>query len=68
MIFSIEKYNPIEEKWTRIADMNSRRIDAGVGVLNNVLYVVGGCDGSAALNSCEKYDADTNTWSTIGSK
>lgn len=48
--------------------MNSLRCEGGVGVLNDVLYAVGGSSRLADLDSCEKYDANTNTWSTIASK
>lgn len=39
---SVERYNPDTNIWTRVADMHSNRKDAGVGMLNNNLYVVGG--------------------------
>lgn len=45
--------------------MISRRSGAGVGVLENVLYAVGGHDGPLVRKSCEKYSPDTNTWATI---
>lgn len=45
--------------------MISRRSGAGVGVLENVLYAVGGHDGPLVRKSCEKYSSDTDTWSAI---
>lgn len=63
---SVERYNPEKNTWSRIADMISRRSGAGVGVLENVLYAVGGHDGPLVRKSCEKYNSETNTWSTIG--
>lgn len=62
---SVERYNPEKNSWTRIADMISRRSGAGVGVLENVLYAVGGHDGPLVRKSCEKYSSDTDTWSAI---
>lgn len=57
------------DKWTRVAGMNKRRAGAGVAVINNVLYVVGGSpDHKNSHKSCEKYDVETNTWEFIASK
>lgn len=54
----------------RVADMNKARYKPGVAVLDDILYVAGGDDGMSSdkLRSCEKFDAGTNTWSTIASK
>ena len=35
----------------------------GVAVLNDLLYAVGGHDGTSYLNSIERYDPQTNQWS-----
>lgn len=45
--------------------MIARRSGAGVGVLENVLYAVGGHDGPLVRKSCEKYNSDTDTWTSI---
>lgn len=37
-IYSVERYNPDTNTWTKISDMNSRRSGAGVGVVDNKLY------------------------------
>lgn len=42
---SVERYNTVTDTWTKIADMTARRSGAGVGVLDNILYAVGGHDG-----------------------
>lgn len=62
---SVERYNTGINTWTRIADMIARRSGAGVGVLENVLYAVGGHDGPLVRKSCEKYNSDTDTWTAI---
>lgn len=45
--------------------MNARRSGAGVGVVDNVLYAIGGHDGPLVRKSCEKYNVETDSWSTI---
>src|SRR5207249_945974 len=37
---------------------------AGVGVVNGVLYAVGGTDGSGSMATVEAYDPVTNRWTT----
>lgn len=37
----------------------------GVGVLNNLLYAVGGHDGPLVRKSVEVYDPATNTWRQV---
>ena len=36
----------------------------GVAVLGDLLYSIGGHDGSSYLNSVERYDNKTNQWSS----
>lgn len=45
--------------------MNSRRSGAGVGVVDNTLYAIGGHDGPLVRKSCEKYCVETDTWSPV---
>jgi len=42
------------------------RRGAGVGVLDGVLYAVGGHDGFDYLSSVESYKPDTGVWTSIG--
>lgn len=51
-----------------IATMSTRRSSVGVGVVNNLLYAVGGYDGVSrqCLSTVERYNSVTNTWSQIG--
>eukprot|EP00102_Acyrthosiphon_pisum_P021158 XP_016658368.1 PREDICTED: kelch-like protein 2 [Acyrthosiphon pisum] len=45
--------------------MSVRRSQVGIGVLDGVLYAVGGCDGSKTLSSVEAYRPSTGVWTTI---
>lgn len=51
--------------WTTIANMLSRRSSAGVAVLDGMLYVAGGNDGTSCLNSVERFNPKTNTWEGV---
>jgi len=38
----VEKYNPINKKWTLFASLNQPRITHSVGVFSDNIYVIGG--------------------------
>ena len=42
---SVERYNPVSNEWQLVSDMTVKRSGAGVGVLGDYLYAVGGHDG-----------------------
>lgn len=48
-----------------IANMLSRRSSAGVAVLEGMLYVAGGNDGTSCLNSVERFNPKTNAWEGV---
>eukprot|EP00062_Callorhinchus_milii_P005038 gi/632944074/ref/XP_007887300.1/ PREDICTED: kelch-like protein 5 isoform X3 [Callorhinchus milii] len=62
---SIEKYDLRANTWTHVANMNGRRLQFGVSVLDDKLYVVGGRDGLKTLNTVECYNPKTKTWSVM---
>uniref|UniRef100_A0A4W3HZ07 Kelch like family member 1 n=1 Tax=Callorhinchus milii TaxID=7868 RepID=A0A4W3HZ07_CALMI len=45
--------------------MNGRRLQFGVAVIDDKLYVVGGRDGLKTLNTVECYDSKTKTWTAL---
>ncbi len=49
--FSCNRYDPKENKWTRVASMSTRRLGVAVAVLGGFLYAVGGSDGTSPLNT-----------------
>lgn len=53
-IASVEMYDSTSNEWKAAAPMSKRRCGVGVGVLNNLLYAVGGHDGVSYLNSVER--------------
>lgn len=53
------------DKWIHIANMTIRRLQFGVAVIEDKLYVVGGRDGLKTLNRVECYDFKTKTWTNL---
>lgn len=51
VICSFARYDPKENKWTRVASMSTRRLGVAVAVLGGFLYAVGGSDGTSPLNT-----------------
>lgn len=45
--------------------MNGRRLQFGVAVLDDKLFVVGGRDGLKTLNTVECYNPRSKTWSVM---
>lgn len=61
----VEKYDPSENRWSRVAPMSTRRLGVGVAVLDMFLYAIGGSDGTSPLSTVEKYDPATNKWTAV---
>ncbi|XP_040190742.1 kelch-like protein 10 [Rana temporaria] len=59
---SAEAYNPANNSWTEISSMFSPRSNFGIEVLEDLLYVTGGFDGSRAISEAECYDRKTEEW------
>lgn len=52
----VERYDPKENKWAKVAAMTTRRLGVAVAVLGGYLYAIGGSDGQCPLNTVERYD------------
>ena len=63
----VERYDPKENRWTRVAPMSTRRLGVAVAVLSGYLYAVGGSDGTSPLNTVERYDPTANHWKAMPS-
>lgn len=64
------KFNPITNTWAVRAPMPTARAGAGITVLNNLIYVIGGRNGTAPfsgspLSANEVYDPVANTWASL---
>jgi N-acetylneuraminic acid mutarotase len=58
-----EAYNPATDTWTTKTSMTSARINCTASPVNNIIYVIGGFNGSI-LSINEAYDPVANSWST----
>lgn len=59
------RYDPKENKWSKVAAMNTRRLGVAVAVLGGYLYAIGGSDGHCPLNTVERYDPRQNKWAPV---
>jgi N-acetylneuraminic acid mutarotase len=66
-ISTLEAYDPSTNTWTTKAPMPTSRMDLAVGVVNGILYAVGGLGTGSYLVTIESYDPSTNTWTTKAS-
>jgi len=63
---SVECYDPSLDKWTRVADMSVCRYGVGVGVLDGIIYAIGGRIGSGPpLKSVEAYKPSDGVWTSV---
>ena len=68
---SVQAYDPVTKGWTLRAPMPTPRFDFGVGVVNGVLYTVGGFSVNevshtvvAGSSVVEVFDPSTDSWTT----
>jgi len=66
-------YDIVTNTWVTLASMSTARAGLGVAVVGNAIFAIGGrsatggpCTGGP-LTSVERYDVDTNTWTSVAS-
>ncbi len=66
IVFStVEEYDPVTGTWTKKADMPTARWALSTSVVNEKIYVIGGCgdkDATVILSTVEEYDPVSDTW------
>lgn len=62
-IRSVECYDLREEKWYQAAEMPGRRCRAGLAVIGDKVYAVGGFNGSLRVRTVDVYDPASDSWS-----
>lgn len=62
---TVEAYDPATNLWTTRASMPTARGQSAVGVVDGIIYVIGGStEAAGALATVEAYDPATDTWTT----
>ena len=59
---TLNAYDPATDTWTGRAVLSNLRQPWGVGVLNGLVYVLGGVDPYDPVNAFQVYDPSTNIW------
>lgn len=62
---SCERYDPIENTWTKVAPMLERRCRLGVASLNGRIYACGGYDGNSFLKRLESEKMESFKWKKV---
>ncbi len=72
VLSDMERYDPVLDSWTTLAPMPTARAGAVAAVIDDGIFVIGGrlstsgpCSGGPYIGTVEKYDVDTDTWSTV---
>ncbi|XP_078488587.1 kelch-like ECH-associated protein 1 [Ciona intestinalis] len=60
-----DRYNPMSDQWDHRSSMNVPRNRSSVGVIDNMVYAVGGSQGPTHHNSVERYDPELDTWTMV---
>lgn len=66
-IRSVECYDLREERWYQAAEMPTRRCRAGLAVLGDRVFAVGGFNGSLRVRTVDVYDPSQDQWITATS-
>ncbi|XP_046871457.1 kelch-like protein diablo isoform X1 [Hypomesus transpacificus] len=60
----VEQFCPQYNEWHMMASMIQHRGNVAVGTLDGKVYTVGGDDNVSCFRSVERYDPDTDSWSS----
>jgi N-acetylneuraminic acid mutarotase len=61
---SVEEYDPQTDTWTTKSFLPSPRWGLSCSVVDDKIYVIGGCMDDTGLSTVELYDPAANTWTT----
>ena len=59
------RYDPSCNQWSMLTVMKTPRSHHAMSVLNGYIYAMGGFDGKANLNSCERYCSKKKAWQKV---
>lgn len=61
-LFTGEKYNPVTRTWSSIPDMYTPRSNYAIAVIDDMIFVMGGYNGTTTVCHVECYCAKNNEW------
>ncbi|GCC33090.1 kelch-like ECH-associated protein 1 [Chiloscyllium punctatum] len=64
---ALDCYNPMNNQWSPCTPMNVPRNRVGGGVIDGMIYAVGGSEGCIHHNSVERYDPEKDQWEFVAS-
>ncbi|KAJ1172537.1 hypothetical protein NDU88_004382 [Pleurodeles waltl] len=62
---ALDCYNPMNNQWSPCSPMSVPRNRIGVGVIDGMIYAVGGSHGCIHHNSVERYDPEKDEWQLV---
>nr|AZM32564.1 kelch-like ECH-associated protein 1 [Cristaria plicata] len=62
---SLDMYDSLRNSWVPKCPMSVPRNRVGVGVIDNMIYALGGSQGQHHHNTLESYDPDVDKWVTL---
>nr|AND99337.1 kelch-like ECH-associated protein 1 [Anas platyrhynchos] len=62
---AIDCYNPMTNRWSPCAPMSVPRNRIGVGVIDGMIYAVGGSHGCVHHSSVERYEPERDEWQLV---
>ncbi|XP_062473146.1 kelch-like ECH-associated protein 1, partial [Pezoporus occidentalis] len=62
---ALDCYNPMTNSWSACAPMSVPRNRIGVGVIDGLIYAVGGSHGCVHHSSVERYDPERDAWERV---
>ncbi|KAG2471409.1 kelch-like ECH-associated protein 1B isoform X1 [Polypterus senegalus] len=62
---ALDCYNPMNNQWSPCSSMSVPRNRIGVGVIDGMIYAVGGSHGCIHHNSVERYDPEKDEWQLV---
>lgn len=65
MFLQVEQYDPCSDTWATTTSMVEHRSSVGVGVLDGLLYAVGGYNGQTTVNTVERFNPRTEEWTMV---
>ena len=61
----LQRYSPTTGEWTNLSPLPMERSGFSTGVVDGMLYIVGGCSNLSKLNLVNRYDPEKDEWSSV---